>query len=155
MFFLKNQCYSWLYSLCSLFSRFLCPLLILMNVPSRYDLPNSISVNRNITALNRKLQKLVKVFPHVSFLKTDNDRNLSTNHGLHLNKLGKQLVRHQIASLLHSIFEQKSSHPIILGWHEIQDDNNLTSDENQVLTSNRNSSRNRKLPVTRSNDFLW
>jgi len=42
--------------------------IILMNVPSRYDLPNSISVNRNISTLNRKLQKLVKVFPH-EFLK--------------------------------------------------------------------------------------
>jgi len=129
--------------------------IILVNIPSRYDLPNSVSVNRNIAALNRKLQKLVKVFPHMSFLKTDKDRNLYTNHGLHLNKLGKQLVQHQIASLLHSIFEQKTSHPITLGWQEIQDDNNLTCDGNQVATSNRNSSRNRKLPVTRSDDFLW
>jgi len=87
----------------------------------------------------------------MSFLKTDKDRNLSTNHGLHLNKLGKQLVQHQLASLLHSVFEQKTSHPITLGWQ----DNNLTCDGNQVLTSNRNSSRNRKLPVTRSDDFLW
>ena len=129
--------------------------IILMNDPFRYDLPNSISVNRNISALNRKLQKLVKDFPHLSFLKTDMDRNLSMYHGLHLNKLGKQLVQHQIASLLHTIFEQKTSHRIILGWHEIQDNNNLTCDGHQVLTSNRNSSRNRKLPVTRSNDFLW
>ena len=91
----------------------------------------------------------------MSFLKTDKDRKLYTNHGLHLNKLGKQLVQHQIASLLHSIFEQKTSHPITLGWQEIQDDNNLTCDGNQVLTSNRNSSHNRKLPVTRSDDFLW
>ena len=37
--------------------------IILMNVPFRYDLPNSISVNWNISILNRKLQKLVKVFP--------------------------------------------------------------------------------------------
>jgi hypothetical protein len=81
--------------------------IILMNVPFRYDLPNSISVNRNVLATNRKLQKLVKVFPHTSFLKTDKGRNLSTNHELHLNKLGKQLVHHQIASLLHSIFEKK------------------------------------------------
>ena len=129
--------------------------IILMNIPSRYDLPNSISVNRNISALNRKLQELVKVFPHMSFLKTDMDRSLSTNHGLHLNKLGKRLVQHQIATLLHSIFDQKTSHPIILERHKTQDDNNPTCDGNQVLTSNRNSRRNRKPPVTRSNDFLW
>ena len=58
--------------------------IILMNVPFQYDLPNSIFVNRNISILNRKLQKLVKVFPHACFLETDNNKNLFTNHGLHL-----------------------------------------------------------------------
>jgi len=37
--------------------------IILMNAPFQYDLPNSVSVNRNTSILNRKLQKLVKVFP--------------------------------------------------------------------------------------------
>jgi hypothetical protein len=91
----------------------------------------------------------------MSFLKTDKDRNLFTNHRLHLNKLGKQLFHHQTASLLHSILEQKTSHPIIFGWHDIQDDNNLTCDGNQVQPSNRNLSHDRKPSVTRSNDFLW
>jgi hypothetical protein len=63
------------------------------------------------------LKKLVKVFPHTSFLETENNRNVFTNHGLHLNKTGKRLVTYQIASLLHSIFEHKISVPIILGWH--------------------------------------
>ena len=126
--------------------------IILMNVPFRYDLPNSISANRNISILNTKLQKLVKVFPHAHFLETDSNRNLFTNHGLHLNALGKQLVNHQRVSVLLNTFEQKSS-PIILRWHETRNDNNQTFDVNQVKPSNRNSIRNRKLPVTRSNDF--
>ena len=96
-----------------------------------------------------------KSFPHARFLETDNNRNLFTNHGLHLNRLGKQLVNHQIASLLLTTFEQKSSFPIILRWHETQHDNNRTCDVNQVKPSNRNTIRNRKIPVTRSNDFLW
>ena len=78
--------------------------IVLMNVPFWYDLPNSISISRNISLSNRKLQKLVKVFPHACFLETDNNRNLFTNHGQHLNKLGKQLVNHQIASLLPTTF---------------------------------------------------
>jgi hypothetical protein len=120
-----------------------------MNVPFRYDLPNSLSVNSSISILHRKLKKLVKVFfPYASFLETDNNRNLFTNHGLHLNKLGKQLVNYQISSLLHSTFEQKTSYPIILGWHETQDDNTLTSDKNQVKISNRNSGHKSKIPVT-------
>jgi len=36
--------------------------VILMNVPFRYDLPNSASVNSSIIILNRKLKKLVKLF---------------------------------------------------------------------------------------------
>ena len=63
-------------------------------------------VNSSISILDRKLKKLVKVFPYTSFLETDNNRNLFTDHGLHLNKLGKQLVNYKIASLLHSTFEQ-------------------------------------------------
>jgi len=49
--------------------------IILINVPLRYDLPNSASVNSSISILNRKLKKLVKVFPHTSFLETENNRN--------------------------------------------------------------------------------
>ena len=124
-----------------------------MIVTFRYDLPNSVSVNKNISILNRKLQNLVNRFPYTSFLGTDNNRNLFTNHGLHLNTLGKELVNNQIASLLRSTFEQKNCYPIILGRYETQDDNNLTCDVNQVKTSNRNSSHNRKMPVTRSKGF--
>jgi len=129
--------------------------IILMNVPFRYALPNSISVNRNTSILIRKLQKLVKVLLYARFLETDNNRNLFINHGLNLNKLDKQLLNHPIASLLLSTFEQKSSSPIILRWHETQNDNNQTCDVNQVKPSNRNSICNRKIPVTRWNDFLW
>jgi len=69
----------------------------------------------------------------------DNNRNLFTNHGLHLNKLGKQLViNHQIASLLLITSEQETSSRIILEWHEIQDDNNQTCNGNQVKPSNNN-----------------
>ena len=89
-----------------------------MNLPYRYDLPNLTTVNKVITNLNRKLQKLVKAFPHTIFLETNNTRTLFTNHGLHMNKLGKQIVNYQIASLLYSTFAQKKPQPIILGWYE-------------------------------------
>jgi hypothetical protein len=127
--------------------------IILVNLPYRYDLHNSTTVNNAITILNRKLQKLLNAFPHTNFLETDHTRTLFTNHGLHLNKLGKQLVNCQIASLLYSTCEKKSS-PIMLGWYEIQDCNYSAHDDNQVKSLTRNSSRNKKLPVMRSNDFL-
>jgi hypothetical protein len=63
--------------------------IVVMNVPSRYDLPNVNSVNNTISILNRKIKKLTKAFPHANVIETDDNRNLFTNHGLHRNKLGK------------------------------------------------------------------
>jgi len=129
--------------------------IILMNLPYRYDLPNSITVNRIITSLNRKLKKTLKAFPHTYFMETDNNRTLFTNHGLHMNKLGKQLVTCHIATLLYSTFEQKKSPPIRLSWNELQNSNYSAQEDNQITSTTRNSSRNKRLPVTRSDDFLW
>ena len=65
---------------------------LLFNIPFRYDLSNSYAVNKKISTLNKKLQKLVRVFPHTRFLGSNNDRKLFTKHGLHRNKLGKILL---------------------------------------------------------------
>ena len=81
--------------------------IILMNLPYRYDVPNSMAVNRIITSLNRKLKKTLKAFPHSYFMETDNTRTQFTNHGLYMNKLGKQLVTCQVATFLYSTFEPK------------------------------------------------
>ena len=43
-----------------------------------------------------------------------------------------------------------------LSWpNVIQDINIPTYEANQMKLPNRNTSRNRKLPITGSNDFLW
>ena len=76
--------------------------IILINVPCRYDLPNSASINRKIAILNRKLKKLVKTFPSACFVETSNCREMFTYHGLHFNKIGKRYVTHQLAYTLQS-----------------------------------------------------
>jgi hypothetical protein len=130
--------------------------IIPINVPFRYDLPNSTSVNSSISILNRKLKKLVKVFSQISFLETDNNRNLFTSHGLHFNKSGKQPDTYQISSPLHLTFKQKTSDPIILGWYnEIKDNNNFICEVNQVKFPTGIPVVTKKIPITTSNDFLW
>jgi len=42
--------------------------ILLTHVPFRYDLHNSLSINKNISVLNGMLKKLVKAFPYSSFL---------------------------------------------------------------------------------------
>jgi hypothetical protein len=65
--------------------------VILGNVPYRYDTGNSNMINEGIERLNKRLNKLVTVSPHASFLKIDQNRNLFTNHGLRHNRLGKHI----------------------------------------------------------------
>ena len=71
-----------------------------------------------------------------------------------MNKISKQPVSYQIASLNYSIFAQNNSHPVSLGWYDTQA-SNLNDEGNQIRISNRNSNHINRLPVTRSNDFLW
>ena len=88
-------------------------------------------------------------------METDNTRTLFTNHGLHMNKLGKQLVTCQVATFLHSTFEQQKSPPISLSWYNLQNYKYPAQEDNQIISITRNSSRNKRLPVMRSDDFLW
>jgi len=63
--------------------------------------------------------------------------------------LGKQYLFHQIASMLYSLFEQITTCPISLSWNKL--DVSLSEDK----SLHRVTTHNRKLPVTRSKDFLW
>jgi hypothetical protein len=85
--------------------------VILVNVPYRYDTGNSSIINEGIERLNKTLNKLFTVSPRASFLKIDQNGNLFTNHGLHHNRLGKQIFFHQIAITVYSLFEQRNTCP--------------------------------------------
>jgi len=80
--------------------------IILVTVPPRYDLMQSSCVNSEIKSFNRKLKKMVKVYQYTSVLEMDNDRKLFTNHSLHLNCQGKEVLSKQIVSLTYSELEQ-------------------------------------------------
>ena len=122
--------------------------IILVNIPYRYDTANTTStVNDSIEKFNRRLEKLVKVSPYASFLKTEQNRELYTRRGLHYNRLGKQYLFHQIALMVYSLLEQKATCPICVGWNK--------PDATKDKPPNRATTRRRKLPVTRSTDFLW
>jgi hypothetical protein len=50
---------------------------------------NSVT-NLEIQAFNRKLIKMANVFSHVAVVEIDLNRNYFTQHGMHLNKSGKE-----------------------------------------------------------------
>jgi hypothetical protein len=111
--------------------------IILMNIPIRYDLPDSSSVNKTISVMNRKLLKLVKAFPHTKILETLNNMKIFTTHGLRRNNLGKSLVNLQLAHLLFTTFRPKELHPIPLGGYETFKEENLSCDVIQKKSHNR------------------
>ena len=85
--------------------------IILVNIPHRYDTANTNTVNDSIEKFNKRLEKLVKVSPHASFPKTEQNRKLYTRHGLHYNRLGKRYLFNHIALMAYSSLEQK---PLVL-----------------------------------------
>jgi hypothetical protein len=130
--------------------------IVVLNVPFRYDLPNANLVNNSIVTLNRKIKKIIKAFPHANVIEIDNDRKLFTNHGFHRNKSGKLLAIHLLALSIQAFFEQKVLSPIPLYWYNKLQVNVKPKHEGEVKKVHiRNSNRNKKLPITRSSDFLW
>jgi len=96
-------------------------------------------MNKTISKLNVKLQKLVKLNPHTKFLETPKDINLYTKHGLHFNEKGKYLINLKIASLLLSIFAHNTKKSIVLNWYDLSTDHQNNMKINAAINVNRNS----------------
>ena len=100
-------------------------------------------MNGEIKSFNTKLKKMGKVYHHASVLRMDNDRKRFTNHGLHLNGQGKEMLSKLMVCHTYSILEQKIDPPVILNW---KSDQKLTVPLNQVDIMNETSTRPRKTP---------
>ena len=94
----------------------------LITAPPRHDLMQSSCVNNAVNSFNRKLKKLIKEHHHASLLEIDTNRNLYTNHSLHLNGQGKERLANQIVSHVHSVLERRKGSPIILNYHQMQNE---------------------------------
>jgi hypothetical protein len=175
--------------------------IILVNIPQRHDLHKESRINLEIQALSTKLGRIASLFDHVTLINADFNRNLFTNHGLHLNKAGKEGLAKLIASNIDKIVNKsnKTKLPILLkGKKEPSnerasissnctpeqkpiDEDSSPSPSSPTLTTTatvatpdstfqlhknqdnktdseltrRSSSRQKKAPVTRCNDFLW
>jgi hypothetical protein len=62
-------------------------------------------INSEVKIFNRKLCKLAKIFSHVKIIESDNDRQLFTTHGLHLNRSGKELLFSHLLLHIYSALE--------------------------------------------------
>ena len=66
--------------------------VILVSVPHRFDLMEISCMNHEIENFNRKPRKWLERLEKVEMIDVDNDRNLFTRHGQHLNSVGKGCI---------------------------------------------------------------
>jgi len=64
--------------------------ILTLAAPHRHNLQQTSCINKEIQVFNRKLHKIFKVRDNVSLIDTDLHRDNFTQHGLHLNTVGKK-----------------------------------------------------------------
>jgi hypothetical protein len=129
-----------------------------------------------VQIFNRKLYKIIKNKDNVRILNIETIREDFTQHGFCLNGTGKIKVVKLMSQKISQLFEAKKKHPVILKWRSTQNDPSLVNSIPKVIREDhvviddkgrnkdqmdsynqgiRMSSRPKRLPNTRSDDFLW
>jgi hypothetical protein len=92
--------------------------IILIDVPLRYDKDIGSSVNEQIRKHNRQLHKIIKCYKHVNLIKSTTNREHFTRHGLHLNRVGKEVESKEIINYLPSNQNDNKVAVLQLPWKE-------------------------------------
>jgi RNase H-fold protein (predicted Holliday junction resolvase) len=150
--------------------------IIVMSVPHRHDLEQKSRVNDEVERFNRKLKKFVKVYGNTRVIEVESDRDLFTKHGLHMNLRGKEQTAKRIGKEILDMLSEKKSDPIKIkgkdeeGTSEPREEKCLEENQengelcgrkeggggqNVVEQTLMQSKRPRRLPINRSEDFLW
>ena len=129
-----------------------------------------------INIFNRKLRKFNKNKDNVGILEQETKREDITQHGLHLNNSGKDKIARLMAQNITQLFEVTKKLPIISKWRNTPSDpdpinsaNYAKKTVNELIVNKegqedlldhinqgtRTSNRLKRIPNTRSNDFLW
>jgi len=83
---------------------------VFVRVPHRHDLQQTSCINKEIQVFNRKLHKISKVRDNVSIIDINFHRNDFTQHGLHLNTVGKEKVAEVIARNIKQLCVKKKEY---------------------------------------------
>jgi len=150
--------------------------IIVVNIPHRYDMDRNSVTKLEIQAFNRNPNKMAKVFSHVAIVEIVLHRKYFTQHGMHLNKSGKEwlskLFATQICRLVKS--NNRDVPATALNWKDestdiqntvnvhtkskispVQNNNGQADETHNETVVCRTSNRQKRVPITRNNDFLW
>jgi len=157
--------------------------IILMEVPHRHDLIQYSCMNKEVEKCNSKMKKHTKVHDNTEVIKVNLDRIAFTKHGQYMNTMGKELMAKRITEAIKHTLEACKKTPIVMKWKEgtskdkrdpweatpgIREEGDPiehgkdsaqteVNDNKQQETETVGTvhTRNRRIPVTGSEDFLW
>jgi len=92
--------------------------VIVVAAPQRHDLMPSSCVNSEVARFNRLVRKSMKLFTNTRFMDTNLHRDCFTNHGLHMNSLGKDQIIMNLAGIIDSVTAKESGPTIALQWSD-------------------------------------
>jgi lysophospholipase L1-like esterase len=92
--------------------------VLLVSVPTRFDLLLTSCVNKEVTSYNRKLYKQMKQFEQVRLIDSEPQRKYYTQHGMHMNRAGKERMAHRIAEAIKEVLSKKETSTIPLPWKQ-------------------------------------
>ena len=84
-----------------------------------------IQTNSEIHIFNRHLKKITKVYNHVTIVEPDLNRKHFTQHGMHLNKSGKEWLSKLLATQINRLVKRNVNDKlkIALKWKDESVDN--------------------------------
>jgi RNase H-fold protein (predicted Holliday junction resolvase) len=106
--------------------------VIIMNAPHRFDLEESSCVNKEVKVFNRKLSKIMKRYNHIKVIDISAKTDHYTQHGLHMNKTGKEWITRKTADIINKLFTNSKPAPITLVWGEIDQEDSVKSNGETV-----------------------
>ena len=99
--------------------------VLIVSVPTRFDLISTSCANKEVIAYNRKVSKWMKKYEHVKLIDCDLLRRCYTRYGMHMNLTGKELLSQRIMEHIKELFSKKETSTIIkLQWKQEMDKRN-------------------------------
>jgi hypothetical protein len=92
--------------------------VLIVDAPTRFDLPTTSCVNKEVVVYNRKLYKRMKQFEHVNIINSELHRKYFTKHGMHMKTAGKEQMTQRLAERIWETFSKKETSPITLQWKQ-------------------------------------
>ena len=95
--------------------------VLMVHIPTRYDLPTTSQLNHEIKNFSGKFCKRIQLFQHVHLTEMTTDRKHFTKHGFHLNIIGKEGLAREIALQITEIIKPtlNNNKPMLpLPWNE-------------------------------------